>query len=1243
MAESAPNVKAVFDRAIEIESPTERAAYVAEACAGDAALRQKVDVLLQAYSDAGSFLESAAEVKVEEPKPTADYQTDGERAGVAIAGRYTLVEPIGEGGMGSVWRAKQTEPVKRNVAVKLIKTGMDSKQVLARFEAERQALALMDHPNIAKVLDGGLHERRPFFVMELVKGVPITEYCDAKKLTPQERLELFVPVCQAIQHAHQKGIIHRDIKPSNVLVALYDDKPVVKVIDFGVAKATGAALAETTIDTGFGGVVGTPQYMSPEQATFNNLDIDTRSDVYALGVLLYELLTGSPPFSKQELEKRGLLEMLRVVREEEPPRPSNRLSTADALPTLSANRGTEPKKLTGLLRNDLDWIVMKALEKDRARRYETANGFAADVLRYLSGEAVQAHPPSVGYRLRKFAGRCRGQVIASGLVLLALVFGVIGTTWQAVKAERARAEEAKQRGIAEAKGREAADERAKAVVAAEQEKQAKEVAVRNLGFAERGNEILGSVFAGLDPKARYGTVAELRNAVKANLQKAVRELDGSAVGDPLAVARMQHTLGVSLFGLGEAKLAVEVLEKARATRTAGLGPDHFQTLFSTNCLVQAYLDAGRLDKAVPLCEETLTRIKAKFGPDHPQTLASTNNLALAYTEAGKWDKALPLYEETLTLAKARHGADDPRTLTTMENLAGGYRDAGQAAKAVPMLESVLAQRKDKLGPDHPDTLQTMGTLAGGYRDVGQLTKALRLYEEALTLIKAKLGYDHPETFLCINNLASCYWSLRRLDKSVPLLEQALALQEKKLGRDHPNTLTTVANLGVNYRDAGQLDKALPLLEESLVRRKDKLGPDHPDTLTVMNTLAETYQIAGRVDKALALFEEELTLAKSKFGPDHPKTLSLKNRLGTGFHFAGKLDKARPLFEEAFAQQKAKLGPDHPDTLMSMFNLGRLYADAGQMDKALPMIEETLTRRKALLAPDHPDILMSMGALAGCYRTAGRLDKALPLYEVALSINRAKLGPDHPDTLWSMHNLASCYWALRKLDKSVPLLEELLPLREKKLGRSHEDTLRTVGNLGVNYRDAGRLAEAIPLLEEAHRASKKYTSLHFVGPQLLDAYAKAGKPAEAAKLLGDVLADARRALPTDSLQLAGQLAHFGSLLLEMKGYAEAEPLLRQCLTVREKTQPDVWITFNTHSMLGGSLLGQNKYADAEPLLVKGYEGMKAREKTIPKEASTRIPEALDRLVELYTATNKPNEVKKWKVERAKYAPKGTNEK
>ena len=337
----------------------------------------------------------------------------------AVIGPYKLIEQIGEGGMGTVWMAQQTEPVKRLVALKLIKAGMDSKQVIARFEAERQALALMDHPTSPACSTPARPDAgRPYFVMDLVKGVPITRYCDEHHLTPRQRLELFIPVCQAVQHAHQKGIIHRDLKPSNVLVALYDGKPVPKVIDFGVAKAAGQPLTDKTLVTGFGDIVGTLEYMSPEQAEVNQLDIDTRSDIYSLGVLLYELLAGSPPFSRKELEKAGMLEMLRVIREQEPSKPSTKLSTAEGLPTLAANRGTEPAKLTKLVRGELDWIVMKALEKDRNRRYETANGFAMDVQRYLADEPVQACPPSAGYRLRKFVRRNRSALVMASVVTL---------------------------------------------------------------------------------------------------------------------------------------------------------------------------------------------------------------------------------------------------------------------------------------------------------------------------------------------------------------------------------------------------------------------------------------------------------------------------------------------------------------------------------------------------------------------------------------------------------------------------------------------------------------------------------------------------------------------------------------------------------------------------------------------------------------------------------------------------------
>src|SRR5437764_847498 len=361
----------IFVAALQKDDPAERQAYLDEACAGQPELRRQVEHLLRLHEGAGSFLEKpAAESPATGAVQGAAEQASSPEAPGTVIGPYKLLEQIGEGGMGTVWMAQQTEPVKRLVAVKLIKAGMDSRQVIARFEAERQALALMDHANIARVLDAGtttgepghVSAGRPYFVMDLVKGVPITRYCDKHHLTPRQRLELFLPVCQAVQHAHQKGIIHRDLKPGNVLVALYDGKPVPKIIDFGVAKATGQQLTDKTLVTGFGNIVGTLEYMSPEQASFNQLDIDTRSDIYSLGVLLYELLAGSPPFTRQGLETAGRLEMLRVIREQEPSKPSTKLSTAAGLPTLAANRGVEPAKLTKLVRGELDWIVMRALE-----------------------------------------------------------------------------------------------------------------------------------------------------------------------------------------------------------------------------------------------------------------------------------------------------------------------------------------------------------------------------------------------------------------------------------------------------------------------------------------------------------------------------------------------------------------------------------------------------------------------------------------------------------------------------------------------------------------------------------------------------------------------------------------------------------------------------------------------------------------------------------------------------------------
>jgi tetratricopeptide (TPR) repeat protein/serine/threonine protein kinase len=499
-----PNAaKAIFMGALDRPDPAERAAYVARACGDDEMLRRRVQLLLRAHGDPGNFLES--------PPAVAGAAADGlnqECAG-AVIGPYKLLEHVGEGGMGTVWMAQQTEPVKRVVALKLIKPGMDSRQVVARFEAERQALALMDHPHIARVLDAGTTDTgRPYFVMDLVKGVPITRYCDEHRLTPRQRLALFIPVCQAVQHAHQKGVIHRDLKPSNVLVARYDGRPVPKVIDFGVAKAAGQPLTDKTLVTGFGAIVGTLEYMSPEQAELNQLDIDTRSDTYSLGVLLYELLTGTTPLHRKRIKETAFVELLRIIREEEPQKPSTRLSSTEELPSIAAQRHTEPAKLTKLVRGELDWIVMKALEKDRKRRYQTANGLAMDVRRYLNDEPVQACPPSAGYRLRKFARRNKASLSVAASVFVAMTVMAASVGW----------------AVRDRLARHAEDERAEVVRRAKVEDQARDsLNVARTLVAE--NKLASAREKLAHAKARLGSDGPALGSLSAEIARGEAELD----------------------------------------------------------------------------------------------------------------------------------------------------------------------------------------------------------------------------------------------------------------------------------------------------------------------------------------------------------------------------------------------------------------------------------------------------------------------------------------------------------------------------------------------------------------------------------------------------------------------------------------------------------------------------------------------------------------------------------------------
>jgi tetratricopeptide (TPR) repeat protein len=681
--------QSLFIEALEKTDPTERAAFLDRACANDPARRERIERLLERHVEDDSFLGPPTAASAATAR-----ETGGETPGTRIR-RYKLLQKLGEGGMGAVWMAEQTEPVQRRVAMKLIKAGMDSAQVIARFEQERQALALMDHPNIAKVLDaGGTRSGRPYFVMELVKGIPITKYCDNEHLTPKQRLELFIPVCHAVQHAHQKGIIHRDIKPSNVLIALYDGKPVPKVIDFGVAKATGQKLTERSLFTEVGVLIGTLEYMAPEQAELNNLDIDTRADIYALGVLLYELLTGSPPFTGQQLRAAAFTEMLRMIREVEPPRPSTRLSDSEELPNIAAKRRLEPKRLTSVVAGDLDWIVMKCLEKDRGRRYETANGLAGDVQRFLADEPVTAGPPGAFYRARKFVRRNHKAVLAAAVALLLLVCGIAGTTAGLLEAQQALK--------GEVKAREAETRR---------RKQAREA------LDAMSSDVIE------DWLARQET-GQLTPEQKAFLQKALtfyeefaadtgkeESIRAAVVAAHLKVGKIRENLGLHQDAETAYRRAVQLAAELAADFPAAPAYRH-ELARSQSILGMLLSETGRLKEADKAYLDALA-VQKQLTADSPAVPEFREELATSYSAFGT------LCKETGRLKEAEHALR--AAVAIMTKLVADF-------PSVPRYRMNLANRQNNLGEMLFFT--------------GQLKDAEQAHRDALTIAK-QLVADFP--------------------------------------------------------------------------------------------------------------------------------------------------------------------------------------------------------------------------------------------------------------------------------------------------------------------------------------------------------------------------------------------------------------------------------------------------------------------------------------------------------------------
>jgi non-specific serine/threonine protein kinase/serine/threonine-protein kinase len=735
-------------------------------------------------------------------------------------GPYTLVSRLGEGGMGEVWLAEQKEPVARQVAIKLIKHGMNLSQVVTRFEAERQALALMNHPAVAKVFDAGYTPQgQPFFVMEYVRGVSITEHCDSHRLPTRERIELFLQVCAGVQHAHHKAVIHRDLKPTNVLVSDQDGLPVVKIIDFGLAKALAHRLTEQTLYTELGVMMGTPEYMSPEQAALSGQDVDTRSDVYSLGVMLYELLVGALPFDSRELREGSLDELRRRIREVDPPTPSARLATlGDRSSDSALRRGTQPRALRRELSGDLDWITMRALEKDRARRYPSPSELAEDLRRYLDSEPVLARAPSARYRAAKFVRRHRLGVAAAAVMVLSLAAGAIGSTVALVRARRA---EARARMEAETKGHVA--------------------------------DFLNGLFKVSDPSEARGNTITAREL----LDKAAGTIDTQLSREPSTQAEMTTIMGGVYASLGLYSRSRELCERALEIRRRVLGPDHPDTLASMMTLSAAYLREGRYADAERMGSQALEIEKRVLGPEHPDTVAAMMNLANIYFREGRFPEAEPLYSATIEIRKRTLGPEHPDTLYCILNLAALYSSQGRYADAERLYSQMIEILKRTLGPEHPMTLRNMSNLAKEYMNQGRFAECERLEFQVLDIQKRILGPEHPDVLYAMTNLALAYQGQGRYPEAERLESETLELQRRVLGPEHPDVLWSMNNLALAYQSQGRYAEAERLHLQTLEIRKRRLGPKNPDTLTSLYNLACVAARRGDRGKAMDWLRQDV--------------------------------------------------------------------------------------------------------------------------------------------------------------------------------------------------------------------------------------------------------------------------------------------------------------------------------------------------------------------------------------------------
>ncbi len=951
----------------------------------------------------------------------------GEEPGTMI-GRYRLLQPIGEGGFGTVYEAEQLEPVQRRVALKIIKLGMDTKEVIARFEAERQALALMEHPNIAQVLDAGATETgRPYFVMELVRGRPITDYCDHHQYNFQQRLELFSQVCRAVQHAHQKGIIHRDIKPSNVLVGEADGRPVPKVIDFGIAKATNQRLTEKTFFTERRQFIGTPLYMSPEQADLTGLDVDTRSDIYSLGVLLYELLTGTTPFSGEELRSAGFGEIQRIIREEEPPRPSTRASSLGAsLAQVASLRQERSERLTRTLRGELDWIVMKCLEKDRTRRYETANGLVMDINRYLSNEPVTASPPSRSYRLKKLVTRHR-TVFATGTIMaLLLIAGVVGTSIGLVQARAA-------------------------------ENQARTEAKK----ADMTAGFLTDMLEGVGPSVSRGRDTEMLEEILSETEEKVGE---ELAGQPDVEGTIRSFIGTTYFDLGKFEKAEEQYLLALERHREAYGPTHADVAQGLNNLAQVHWGTADYAEAERLFTEALEMRRQLFGERHREVANSQRDLANILVSQDRYAEAeaplLAAIDIQREVLQEEHQEELAISLNSMGNL---MMHLQRFDEAEPLYEEALEIHTRVLGADHPFTVTDLHNMAWLAYYQGDYEKSEERFRQALETSRRIYGDKHPKLAEALGSNARCLQRLSRYEEAVARARESLAMTTEIFGPDNLKTADAMGTLAVILGEIGEIEENERLNREILEIRRAQLGEDHPDTLTTLHNIAYGHYQRGELAKAETMFRQSLVAYEKAYGREHKDTALVMNNLGRTLRGMGKLEESARWFEEAGAIRSRVLGEENVVVTVSLHDLGNTRQVQGRLDEAAAIFKVVLEKYPAQVGPTHRAIAIVSRDLALLELDRGNPERAKELMVKAREIAVTALGEE--DAL-----VAACDLITASALSQMGSLAEADALFDKTMSRYTEEEPRQRATAlvrhGQHLTRAGRFQQAEASLTSA---------------------------------------------------------------------------------------------------------------------------------------------------------------------------------